>query len=146
MSVLTQDILIEGIKRDDVLTWLATPANHARLVEGAFDTVKVEGEGRFTLTLKTGPRTRELTWKFEQVDEEHGGRRVHVALGGKRTTGKLHFSLRTMKPAGHTLVTLHADIDTGGVLGLLAEQLGLRDRLGRAFAAVLENLKRALVG
>jgi carbon monoxide dehydrogenase subunit G len=146
MSVLTTDILLEGMRRDDVLAWLSEPARHGRLLEGAFDGVTTTAPGRYVVTVSTPPRKREMTYTFEHVDEEHGGRRVHVTLGGRRTTGKLHYSLRTMKPAGNTLVTLHADIESGGVLGMLAEWTGLRDRLDKGFRAMLENLKREVAG
>ncbi len=142
MSVLTTDILLENIKRDDALHWLSEPAHHQKLLEGAFDGLKADGPQAYTVTLKTPPRTREMTYTFDHVDEEHGGRRVHVRLGGKRTTGKLHYSLRTMKPAGNTLVTLHADIEGGGLLGMIAEWAGMRERLDRGFKAMLDNLKR----
>jgi len=144
MSVLTTDLLIEGVRRDDVLAWLSEPAHHARILEGAWDGCVQTGPGAFTLTLKTGPRSREMTYRFERVDEEHGGRRVHVTLGGRRTNGKLHFSLRTMKPAANTLVTLHADLDNGGLLGMVAEWAGLRVRLDQGFRAMLENTRKAL--
>ena len=144
MSVLTTDILIEGIRRDDVLAWLSDPAHHGILLEGAFDGLTQAGPGAWTATLATGPRRREMTYTFDHLDEEHGGRRVHVTLGGRRTNGRLHFSLRTEKPAANTRVTLHADLENGGVLGMIAEWAGLRERLDRAFRTMLENLKRTI--
>jgi hypothetical protein len=86
-----------------------------------------------------------MTYRFERVDEEHGGRRVHVALGGRRTTGTLHYSLRTMKPSTNTLVTLHVDLQSGGFLGQLAEMAGLRERLEKGFRVILENVKRIVL-
>ena len=53
MAVTTADILLEGIRRDMVFEWLGDPANHACLVEGAFDGVKAKGTGEFELTLST---------------------------------------------------------------------------------------------
>jgi len=144
MSVITTDTLLEGVRRDDVLAWLSSPAHHERLLQGAFDGMTVSGDGRYTLTVKVPPRTREMSYTFERVDEEHGGRRVHVALGGRRTTGKLHYSLRTMKPAANTLVTLHVDLDGHGILDRLAEMSGLRTRLEAGFAKVLDNLQTEL--
>lgn len=142
MSVITTDILVEGVRRDDVLGWLSLPENHSRILQGAFDGVVGNGPRAWTVTLKVPPRGREMSYVFDHVDEEHGGRRVHVRLGGRRTTGILHYSLRTMKPAANTLVTAHVDLDTGGLLGQVVELAGLRRRLEDGFAAVLRNVKR----
>ncbi len=144
MSVYTTDVLIEGMRRDDVLTWLADPAHHEAILAGAWGSMKSTGAGAWEVTVPTPLRTRALTYTFDHVDEDHGGRRVHIALGGKRTTGKLHWSLRTQKPSTNTLVTLHADIDTGGALGALAEQMGMRERLEQGFRAMVDNVKKAL--
>ena len=57
MSVLTTDILLESIRRDDVLTWLSEPAHHAKLLEGAFDGFSSAGPREYTVTLKTPPRS-----------------------------------------------------------------------------------------
>ncbi|MFZ5481096.1 MAG: SRPBCC family protein [Myxococcota bacterium] len=143
MAVITTDILIEGIRRDDVLDWLGDRANHARLLQGAFDGVKEIGPGDFELTVKAPPHTRTLRYTFDHVDTEHAGRRVHVKTAGRRLDGKLHYSLRTTKPSTNTMVTLHADFDSG-VFGALVEQMGLRKRLEEGYRKVLENLQREL--
>lgn len=145
MAVITTDILIEGIRRDDVLEWLGQRENHARMVNGAFDGMKQKAPGEFELTLKTGPLPRTLSYTFDHVDNEHGGRRVHVKTAGRRLDGAIHYSLRTMKPALNTLVTLHADYDTGGILGGIIDATLLRKRLEAGFNSILENLKREIV-
>ncbi|MDP2305922.1 MAG: hypothetical protein Q8P18_07820 [Pseudomonadota bacterium] len=144
MAVITTDILIEGIRRDDVLEWLGNRDNHVRMLEGAFDAMKVKAPGEFELTLKTGPLPRTLSYTFDHVDNEHGGRRVHVKTAGRRLDGAIHYSLRTMKPALNTLVTLHADYDTGGILGGLIDTTLLRKRLEAGFKKILENLQREI--
>jgi carbon monoxide dehydrogenase subunit G len=144
MPVITTDILVEGYRRDDVLAWLSEPANHARLLRGAFDGLEEHGAGDYTVVLKTSPLPRRMTYRFDHVDSEHGGRRVHVVTGGKRMEGRIHFSLRTMKPSTNTLVTLHADFDTGGPLGMLVEQFGLRSKLEAGYRQALVNLRDAL--
>jgi carbon monoxide dehydrogenase subunit G len=144
MSVMTTDILVEGKRRDDVLAWLADPAHHDQLVEGAFDGVKRNGPGDYVLTLRVAPKAREMTYRFSRVDEDHGGRRVHVELGGRRTTGKLHYSLRTTKPSTNTMVTLHVDLDGHGILDRLVQAAGLRERLEEGLRKMLENLQRAV--
>lgn len=143
MSVYTHDVLLEGTRRDDVLTWLSDPKNHRAIVDGAWDGLTEKGPGDFELTVKGGPRPRTLHYVFDHVDDEHGGRRVHVKCEGRRVTGPLHYSLRTMKPSTNTLVTLHADFGDSGLLGSLSEQLGLRKRLDEGFKAMLDNLHRA---
>lgn len=145
MSVYTTDVLIEGVRRDDVLAWLSDPKNHRTIVEGAFDGVKEEGLGRFMLDVKSPPRPRAIKYTFDHVDEEHGGRRIHVALEGRHVNGKLHYSLRTMKPSTNTLVTVHADFFGNGYLLALAESLGLKPRLERAFKTCAENIQRAVL-
>jgi carbon monoxide dehydrogenase subunit G len=145
MAVITTDILIEGIRRDDVLDWLGARENHARMLEGAFDGMKQTAPGEFELTLKTGPLPRTLAYTFDHVDNEHGGRRVHVKTAGRRLDGNIHYSLRTMKPALNTLVTLHADYDTGGPLGGFIDSAMIRKRLEDGFKKILENLQREIV-
>ena len=142
MSVYTTDVLIEGVRRDDVLAWLSDAKNHRVLVDGAWDGLRETGTGCFELDVKSAPRPRVLSYTFDRVDEEHGGRRVHVALAGRHVNGKLHYSLRTMKPSTNTLVTLHADFDGNGYLLLLAEKVGLRERLEKGFKAMADNLLR----
>lgn len=141
MPVITTDVLIEGIRRDDVLAWLSNPENHDALVQGTFDGVTKKGTGEYDLTIKMPPKARVMGYRFDHVDEEHGGRRVHVVTSGKRTTGRVHYSLRTMKPSTNTLVTLHYDFDSGGPIGQLVEALGLRQKLEEGFRKVLDNLK-----
>lgn len=144
MSVYTTDVLLEGVRRDDVLAWLADPAHHHAILQGAWGSVKPTADGAWDVTVPTALRTRTMSYAFDRVDDDHGGRRVHVKLGGKHTSGKLHWSLRTVKPSTNTLVTLHADIDPGGILGALAEQTGMRERLEQGFRAMVENVKKAM--
>ncbi len=144
MAVVTADILVEGIRRDAVFDWLANPAHHRQIVEGAFDGLDEDGPGAFRLQVRTPPRTRLLEYTFDRVDDSHGGRRVHVTTGGKRFRGKLSYSLRTMKPSTNTLVTMHMDFDPGSMLGQMLVGMGISDALHRSFKAALANLSRAL--
>ncbi len=141
MSVYTNDVLIEGVRRDDVLAWLSEPRNHRAIVDSAWDGLRETGTGCFELDVKSRPRPRVLSYVFDRLDEEHGGRRIHVALSGRHINGKLHYSLRTMKPSTNTLVTLHVDLDGNGYLLLAAEALGLRERLDAGFRKMTENIK-----
>lgn len=143
MAVITTDILLEGVRRDDVFAWLCVPANHKLLLEGAFDGLREDGPGAYTLTVQSPGRSRTLGYRFDRPDDSHGGRRVSVQTTGKRFGGKLSYSLRTMKPSTNTLVTLHLDFDPGP-LGLLVLRLGLEPKLRAGFARCLEALARAV--
>ena len=123
MPVITVDTLLEGHSRDDVLEWLGDPAKHQALLEAGFDEVTAQGTGRYVAKLGLMGRTVEVEYTFLEKDESHGGRRVNIELGGRRTKGELHYSLRTMKPKSNTLVTLHADYTAGRLLGPLLDQL-----------------------
>lgn len=144
MAVITTDVVIEDMKRETVLEWLGNPENHAKLLEGAFAKVTQEGSGKFKLVLSTPIKQRDISYTFLRVDEEHGGRRVHISLEGSRVGGTLHYSLRTMKPSTNTLVTLHIDYNTGGTLGTLIDHAGLRRAYEDAWKKVLQNLHKAL--
>ena len=133
------------MRRDDVLAWLSEPANHRRIVEGAFDGVNETGPGQLVLDVKSPPRPRTIKYTFERVDDDHGGRRIHVKLEGRHVNGKLHYSLRTQKPSTNTLVTVHADLFGNGYLLALAESLGLKPRLERAFKACAANIQAAVL-
>ncbi len=144
MSVITQDVIVDNRSREQVLEWLAKPENHAVLLEGAFEKVQTKSAGDFEAVLVTPLKRRALSYRFLRADEEHGGRRVHVELSGSRIGGSLHYSLRTMKPTTNTLVTLHVDYDTGGLLGTLIDHSGLRRPYEDAWKKVLANLKQAI--
>ena len=105
MSIINCDVLVKGVRRDDAFEWLSDPANHARFVDGSFDTVKQTGTGEFELHFSAPPKTRVLGYHFDRPDDSHGGRRVLIRTSGKRTKGVLNYSLRTMKPSRNTLIT-----------------------------------------
>jgi hypothetical protein len=144
VAVVTADILVEGVRRDAVFAWLSDPANHGKILDGAFDGCVEEGPGDFSLTVKTGPRSRSLQYHFDRCDDSHGGRRVYVNTDGKRFRGTLSYSLRTMKPSTNTLVTMHLDFDPGSVLGQVVLASGLKLSLHEAFRRALDNLSRSL--
>jgi hypothetical protein len=144
MAIVTTDILLEGIRRDSAFAWLSDPGNHRLLVQDAFDGFAEKGPGDFTLTVKSGGRSREMGYRFDRADDSHGGRRVLVDTTGKRFQGHLHYSLRTMKPSSNTLVTLHVDYDPGAVLGALLDRSGMNQRLDACCRRVLENLSRVI--
>jgi carbon monoxide dehydrogenase subunit G len=144
MAVITTDILLEGFRREPVFDWLGDPANHSRLLSGAFDKVIDKGDGSFELHFKAAPKSRVMGYRFHSKDSSHSGRRILVETTGKRTTGKLHYSLRTMKPSTNTLVTLHMDYSPGPLLGQLLDSAGLRGALEERLKAILDNLAREI--
>jgi len=144
MPVCTTDILLEGVRRDTVFAWLSDPANHAKVLEGAFEAATETAPGDFDLSVSTLGRARTLEYRFDRPDDSHGGRRVLVETGGKRFRGKLHYSLRTMKPSTNTMVTVNMDYNSGSVFGALLNSAGLNEALEKHWAAALENLSRAV--
>ncbi|MCB9758663.1 MAG: hypothetical protein H6739_02385 [Alphaproteobacteria bacterium] len=145
MAVITTDVLVEGIRRVDVLEWLSDPEHHARMLAGAFDDVVRTDDTTWALTLDVTPKKRVIGYVFDQMDESHGGRRVLCHTTGKRTSGKLNYSLRTMRPSTNTLITLHTDYDPGGPLGQLYDVLVMREALEQRWRRVLENLNTEIV-
>jgi carbon monoxide dehydrogenase subunit G len=145
MPVITTDVLIEGIRRDDVFTWLSDPDNHDRFLAGAFDEVAREGDRSWALTLNIPPRSRRIGYEVLEPDDSHGGRRVLCRTTGKRTAGRLNYSLRTMKPSSNTLVTLHADYESGGLLGSALDMAIIRKSLESRYQTVLDNLAREIL-
>lgn len=145
MAVLTTDILLSGVRRDAAFDWLGEPANHRHILAGAFDDVIEKTPGDFDLTFSAPPgRKRTMGYTFAEKDDSHGGRRVIVDTTGKRTRGKLHYSLRTMKPSTNTLVTLRLDYDPGSILGAIIDAAALRQALEERLVAMLANLQQAI--
>jgi len=141
MAIITADILLTGIRRDDVFDWLGDPANHDGVVEGAFDSSSGSA-GNYELGITTPGRKRTMGYRFELKDDSHGGRRVIVETTGKRTAGRINFSLRTMKPSTNTLVTIRMDYNPGGALGGLVNSSGLEAALESGIKRMLANLER----
>ena len=143
MAVITTDILLEGFRRDAVFDWLGDPANHPRLLNGAFDKVVDKGNGTYEVHFKA-TKARVMGYRFESKDSSHSGRRILIETTGKRTAGKMHYSLRTMKPSTNTMVTLHMDYAPGTVLGQLLDSAGLRTALEGKLEAILASLAREI--
>ena len=143
MAIITKDILLTGIRRDDVFDWMGAPANHDLIVAGAFDTVSGTG-GNYELDIATPGRKRTMSYRFKSKDDSHGGRRILVDTAGKRTQGQLNFSLRTMKPSTNTLVTIRMDYSPGGALGGLVNSTGLAQALESGLVRMLENIAASI--
>lgn len=144
MPVITTDVLIEGVRRDDVFQWLSDPDNHDRFLDGSFDSVSRDSDRSWSLTVKLPPKNRVIGYEFLEPDDSHGGRRIRCRTTGKRTAGKLTYSLRTTKGASNTMVTLHADYSPGGLLGAALDVAVLRKTLEERYQGVLDNLARTI--
>jgi carbon monoxide dehydrogenase subunit G len=144
MPVITHDILIEGIRRDNVLEWLSDPAHHDRILQGAFQSVQSKGDRQWEMRLQAGPQSRIVGYEFLSVDDSHGGRRIRCSTSGRRTGGSLNYSLRTVKPSTNTMVTLHSDYNPGRLLGAMLDMAVMRNALSEAWQAVLGNLQREI--
>lgn len=143
MSVITLDILIEGIRRDDVLVWLADFENHVSILQNAFPETQKSGDSSLLLPFNAGYKKRTLEYLFQGKDDSHGGRRVLIQTKGKRMTGSLHYSLRTMKPSSNTLITLHMDYDSGSIIGMILKE-DIQAQLESRFKNVLQKIKTVL--
>jgi hypothetical protein len=144
MAVITVDILVEDMKRNDVLAWLGEADHHDRILQGAWDKVERKGDRDWDLSFKAGPKSRTMGYTFERLDDSHGGRRALCTTSGKRTSGKLHYSLRTPRASRNTLVTLHMDYEPGGLLGRALNAAGLEDGLTKGMTSMLDNLRAAI--
>ena len=140
MSVITRDILLEGYRRKDVFEWMSKPANHERMLAGSFDEVKASGTSSWEVMVDARPVARPLGYVFESADSSHRGRRILCRTTGRRTEGKLNYSLRTPRGSNNTLVTLHADYDPGRLVGKLLDTSGLRQALEIHYQAMLDTL------
>lgn len=143
MSVITLDILIEGMRRDDVLTWLSDFGNHIVVLQKVFPECKKNTDMTLELPIQAGFKQRNLQYHFQGKDASHGGRRVLVKTKGKRMEGSLHYSLRTMKPSSNTLITLHMDYDPGSILGILLKE-DIQKQLESHLRKTLEQIKTSL--
>ena len=142
MAVLTTDILITGVKRNDVHAWLSEPERHLEFLKAGFPNAYPEGS-ILKLPFTAAYKQRELGYEFLQADDSHGGRRVLVRTHGKRTSGNLNYSLRTMKPSSNTLLTLHMDYKPGTLLGTMLTS-SIEEELLRCFNTVLAAIQGAL--
>ncbi len=140
MTVLTRDILVQGLRRDDVFNWLANFGVHKDFLQAGFPKLEQVDDSTLSLPFTGGWKERTLIYRFIEADDNFAGRRIQIATDGKRLKGHLHFSLRTMKPSTDTMVTLHMDYDPGSVLGKVLEQ-DINQHLAHAFVQSLQSLK-----
>ena len=104
MPVITTDILLKQIKRDEVYDWLCDFSNHRQFLYTSFSIISTEPSDaeKLTISFKGGFKNRQMEYELIERDDNHGGRRIKIRVTGKRTTGTVKYSLRTMKPSSNT--------------------------------------------
>ena len=127
MPVMTKDILLEDVRRDDLFEWLGNISNHLSFLKNAAKDVQQQSSNELTITLASKFKSRKVGYILTKKDDEHGGRRIRIQTTGKRSSGLLSYSLRTMKPSRNTMLTITWDYKSGSLLGMALEQLSLQE-------------------
>ena len=141
MPVMTKDILLEDVRRDDLFEWLGNMENHLSFLKSATKDVQQQSSTELTLTIASKFKSRQVGYILKKKDDEHGGRRVRIETTGKRSNGLLSYSLRTMKPSRNTMLTITWDYKSGSILGLVLEQLSLQESYEEFLKAILQHIK-----
>ena len=146
MPVITTDVLLEQVKRDDAYEWLCDFECHRQFLYATFSIVSDNeiSKDKLTLSYDGGFKNRQMEYVLSERDENHGGRRIKIALSGKRTTGYVKYSLRTLKPSSNTMLTIHMDYQSTGVVGWLINKIALQQdleehwkRVGQAIVQIM---------
>ena len=141
MPVMTKDILLEDVRRDDLFEWLGNMENHISFLKGATKDVQQQSSTELTLTIASKFKSRQVGYVLKKKDDEHGGRRIRIETTGKRSNGLLSYSLRTMKPSRNTMLTITWDYKSGSILGMVLEQLSLQESYEDFLKAILQHIK-----
>lgn len=141
MPVMTKDILLEDVRRDDLFEWLGNMENHLSFLNAAAKSVDQKSPNELTLTISSKFKARQVGYILKKKDDEHGGRRIRIETTGKRSSGLLSYSLRTMKPSRNTMLTITWDYKSGSLLGMALEQLSLQESYETFLGAILQNIK-----
>lgn len=140
MPVLTCDILLENVHRDLLFERLGSIDIHKEILKEACSDIKKVHDNELTFSIKGRFKSRSVGYRISQKDDDHGGRRIRIETTGKRSQGRLSYSLRTMKPSRNTLVTITWDYDPGSGLGLLLDSISLREHHTHFIKTVLSSL------
>ncbi len=141
MPVMTKDILLEDVRRDDLFEWLGNMENHLSFLQKATKSVQQKSPNELTLTITTKFKSRQIGYILKKKDDEHGGRRIRIETTGKRSSGLLSYSLRTMKPSRNTMLTITWDYKSGSLLGMALEQFSLQESYETFIRTILQNIK-----
>lgn len=140
MPVMTKDILLENVRRDDLFEWLGNLENHISFLNHASKSVVQQSSTELTITIGSKFKSRQMGYILKKKDDEHGGRRVRIETTGKRSAGLLSYSLRTMKPSRNTMLTVTWDYQIGSLLGMLLDPLSLQESYDGFIQKILENI------
>ena len=141
MPVMTKDILLEDVRRDDLFEWLGNMENHISFLKSATRGLEQQSPTELTLTISSKFKSRKVGYILKKKDDEHGGRRIRIETTGKRSSGLLSYSLRTMKPSRNTMLTITWDYKSGSLLGMALEQLSLQESYENFLMTILNNIK-----
>ena len=142
MPVMTKDILLEDVRRDDLFEWLGNMENHLSFLKSATKDVQQQSSTNLTLTIASKFKSRQVGYILKKKDDEHGGRRIRIETTGKRSSGLLSYSLRTMKPSRNTMLTITWDYKSGSILGMVLEQLSLQESYEEFLNTILQHIKK----
>ena len=140
MPVMTKDILLEDVRRDDLFEWLGNISNHVSFLKNAAKDVQQQSSKELTITLASKFKSRKVGYILTKKDDEHGGRRIRIQTTGKRSSGLLSYSLRTMKPSRNTMLTITWDYKSGSILGMALEQLSLQESYETFIRSILQHI------
>ena len=141
MPVLTCDILIENLHKDALFEWLGNLQNHIPFLAHAFDSV-VQNPESFMLAISTPIKTYYLEYALDKKDDEYSGKRIRIKTMGKRGSGQMNFSLRTMKPSRNTMLTITWDYSPGSVLGFLLNKAFFEDIYMKAIQDIVQHIQQ----
>ena len=142
MPVITTDILLDRVKRDDAYEWLCNFQHHRQFLYATFSIVSDNdiSEDRLTLSYEGGYKNRQMEYVLLERDENHGGRRIKIAVSGKRTNGIVKYSLRTLKPSSNTMLTIHMDYQSKGFLDWMINKTALQKDLEEHWKRVAQEI------
>lgn len=140
MPVMTKDILLKDVRRDDLFEWLGNMENHISFLKSAAKEVHQKSPTELTLTIESKFKSRQVGYILKKKDDEHGGRRVRIETTGKRSSGLLSYSLRTMKPSRNTMLTITWDYKSGSLLGIALEQFSLQESYDLFLSIILQYI------
>ena len=147
MPVITTDILLQQVKRDDAYEWLSDFHNHRQFLYTTFSIVSDSELSNETLQISFEgglKKNRPMSYSLIERDDNHGGRRIKVKVTGKRTTGIVKYSLRTMKPSSNTMLTIHMDYESNGLVDWLLNKIALQQDLEEHWKRVASEIARMI--
>ena len=147
MPVITTDILLQKVKRDDAYEWLCDFKNHRQFLYTTFSIVSDNDISKEMLQISFEgglKKNRQMGYSLIERDDKHGGRRIKINVSGKRTSGIVKYSLRTMKPSSNTMLTIHMDYESKGVFDWLINTISLKQDLEEHWKRVAQEIAQMI--